>query len=128
MNDNRVLILGVAALAAFFVVQRAKAQAAKPAAGSTGIKPLPKMPAKGTVTNLSGNYWGALIGDSLGALVNPNTGKSLFGVNGFGQWVTSDGKPLTGDMANEIGTSIGIIPKDNIGGEQYLDYLFPELY
>jgi len=127
MNDNRVLILGVAALAAFFVVQRAKAQSA-PAAGATGAKVLPRMPAKGTVTNLSGNYWGALIGEGLGSLINPNTGKSLFGVNGFGQWVTSDGKPLTGDMANEIGTSIGIIPKDTIGGEQYLDYLFPELY
>jgi len=123
-----MLILGVAALAAFFVVQRAKAQSSAPVAGANGPKVLPKMPTKGTVTGLSGNYWGALIGDSLGSLVNPNTGKSLFGVNGFGQWVTSDGKPLTGDMANEIGTAIGIVSKDSIGGEQYLDYLFPELY
>lgn len=123
MNDQRILFLGVAALAAFFVVSRAKAQAAAPA----GIRAPVKMPTKGTITNMNGNMWGSLLGDSLSAMVSPDTGKSLFGVNGFGQWVTADGKPVSSDTANQAATSMGLIPTDNIGGEEYMANLFPGL-
>jgi hypothetical protein len=121
MSDNRIIILAVVAGGAYLLMNKARAAAPAVPAGQQLVKPT-----QGVITNFNGDLWGSLIGNTLGALVNPSTGKSLLGLNGFGQWVSSDGKPVSSTITDAIGKDLGVSDEiDYVGGTNYLDALFP---
>jgi hypothetical protein len=122
MKDNEIILF--AALAVGAAIYMKQARAAQPAT-RPGYPP-----AASKTQNVNGAMWTSLLGNAWTALVNPATGGSLFGKNGLGQLVTSDGKPVSSEMQallpNVLGD--GYTPSVNYGDTpNYIDDAFPAL-
>jgi hypothetical protein len=123
MKDNEIILFAALAVGAAIYMKQARAAAAP--ATRPGYPP-----AASQTQNVNGAMWTSLLGNAWTSLVNPATGGSLFGKNGLGQLVTSDGKPVSSEMQallpNVLGD--GYTPSVNYGDTpNYIDDAFPAL-
>jgi hypothetical protein len=95
MSNKDILLLAVVGVGAVMYLNRKRAP--------TQIVSRPTSQNANT-TNVNGDMWSKLLGVGWNALMSSNgDGSSPFTMkNAMGQDVTSDGKPVYGDLANQI--------------------------
>lgn len=124
MKDNDIILFAALAVGAAIYMKQSRA------ASAPAVRP--GYPAASSQTqNVAGAMWASLLGNAWKDLVNPATGGGLFGKNGLGQLVTSDGKPVSSEMQALLPQTLGsgFMPTepDYGGSPNYLDDAFPAL-
>lgn len=119
MNKN---VIAVAVLAVVGAVYWKRTMAAATAAGAG-------RPAQAAtpVNNTNSDMWTKLLGDGWKALLSSDTGKSMFGMNGYGNLVTSDGKPVSDTMKSILPNVLGDGYTPELIGVELYDSMFPTL-
>lgn len=114
MKDNDIILFAALAVGAVFYMK--KSHAAAPPATRPGYPP-----AASQTQNVNGAMWTSLLGREWTSM-----GGSLFGKNGLGQLVTSDGKPVSSEMQPLMGD--GYTQSVDYGDTpNYIDAAFPSL-
>lgn len=117
MNNNNLVLMAGVAVGAVVLLNRAKAATAP---AGTKSAPVPN-------TSVNGQLWSALLGGGWKAITdakNADGSQAFLQTNGWGQIVTSDGKPVGREYQDLFPNTYGDqVPVDLTAASGGVDYL-----